>query len=191
MSRHSLILLACCPMMILPATVSAQDELEAQSGSAPESINILADVSPPDRDYEDCEEDQDAATLTGEIIVCRRRSGDENRLYDKETAERRHAEETAFKKDPKTPDFIRDCHDQGWPPGCIRLGKVPPPAYLIDFSELPDAPPGSDADRIARGLPPLERDALTASGAQIIAEEELGLPPAPSQSDNADTNPSE
>ena len=52
----------------------------------------------------------------------------------------------------------------------------------IDFKAgaLPDAPPGSDADRIARGLPPLGRDGARLSApppspAQIA--ETLGLPP--------------
>ena len=30
----------------------------------------------------------------------------------------------------------------------------PPPVYYIDVTALPEAPPGSDADRIARGLAP-------------------------------------
>lgn len=34
----------------------------------------------------------------------------------------------------------------------------PPPALFIDFSELPDAPEGSDADRIAKGLAPRGND---------------------------------
>lgn len=37
----------------------------------------------------------------------------------------------------------------------------PPPALLIDFSELPEAPPGSDADRISKGLPPRGNDTGT------------------------------
>ena len=36
--------------------------------------------------------------------------------------------------------------------GCIPgLTCPPPPVYLIDFDALPEAPPGSDADRIAKG----------------------------------------
>lgn len=34
---------------------------------------------------------------------------------------------------------------------CLIGGCPPPPAYMIDFDELPDAPPGSDADRISKG----------------------------------------
>jgi hypothetical protein len=58
----------------------------------------------------------------------------------------------------------------------IGIGGVPPPALIIDVEALPQAPAGSDADRIARGLPPL--------GQEELSEEEirkrrkaLGLPP--------------
>jgi len=34
---------------------------------------------------------------------------------------------------------------------CLIGGCPPPPAYMINFDELPDAPPGSDADKISKG----------------------------------------
>ena len=34
---------------------------------------------------------------------------------------------------------------------CIRGGYAPPPVYYIDLSTIPEAPPGSDADKIAKG----------------------------------------
>jgi hypothetical protein len=34
---------------------------------------------------------------------------------------------------------------------CIRGGYAPPPVYYIDLSKIPEAPPGSDADKIAKG----------------------------------------
>ena len=37
---------------------------------------------------------------------------------------------------------------------CIVPPCPPPPVYMIDVTALPEAPPGSDADRIARGLAP-------------------------------------
>ena len=183
MSRLALLALGFPLLAISAPPVSAQTMPPAQTARPPDKIDIRVDTTPEAGAYEDCEEDQDAAIITGEIIVCRRRSDEENRLYDKETAERRHAEETAFKKDPRGPDFLLDCNDQGWPPGCFRMGKVPPPAYLIDFSKLPETPPGSDADRIGRGLAPRGNDSGTVTpppapeqGQQDNAEV-LGLPP--------------
>ncbi|MDE1916145.1 MAG: hypothetical protein KGJ57_01460 [Sphingomonadales bacterium] len=37
--------------------------------------------------------------------------------------------------------------------GCARVrgGYAPPPVYYIDLSKIPEAPPGSDADKIAKG----------------------------------------
>jgi len=44
---------------------------------------------------------------------------------------------------------------------------------MIDVTALPQAPPGSDADRIANGLPPLGRD-TSKPAPELVAE--LGLP---------------
>ena len=186
MSRHVTAVFAIGLLLCPSFPALAQEAaLEKQRAQPPTSIDILAEpvTDGPELD-EDCVKQQEAAILFGEIVVCAERTGDENRLYDKETAERRIAERTAFKGDPKTPDFIRDCHDQGWPVGCIRAGKVPPPAYLIDFDELPDTPAGSDADRVARGLAPRGTSRVV-NGATVIVEgpavqsdaDELGLPP--------------
>ncbi|MBB3859763.1 hypothetical protein GGQ88_001024 [Novosphingobium hassiacum] len=49
---------------------------------------------------------------------------------------------------PRAPNVsgLRDCSR-----GCIGLGGVPPPIYYFDIKALPPPPPGSDADRIAKG----------------------------------------
>lgn len=39
--------------------------------------------------------------------------------------------------------------------GCVKgLTCPPPPAYIFDITALPEAPPGSDADKIAKGEKP-------------------------------------
>ena len=162
-----------------------QDALEAQTGEPPLTIDILAArEEAEDEIYEDCEDDQDAAVLVGEIVVCRKRSGDENRLYDKEAAERRHAERTMHQNDPQAPDmFGIPNHGPVVARGCFIPPCPPPPAYMIDFDELPDTPKGSDADRIARGLAPRGLSA-NPDGSVTVADEpglqgnadELGLP---------------
>ncbi|MBX7541411.1 hypothetical protein [Qipengyuania sphaerica] len=168
------------------APLSAQEGLEAQSSEPPARIDILVEPAPADPRYDRCEEDQEAAVISGEIVVCRRINREEDNLYNKEAAERRHAEKTAYKNDPKTPDFILDCQDQGWPVGCFKVGSVPPPVTLIDLDAIPEAPAGSDADRIGRGLAPRGYD-TSPDGSVIVAgergrqdnAEELGLPPVP------------
>jgi len=56
---------------------------------------------------------------------------------------------------PRAPDLDNlDCRTHphfGIGTGCLTVGKVPPPIYYIDLSKIPEAPPGSDADRIAKG----------------------------------------
>lgn len=114
------------------------------------------DAYGPPPPTEACAVEQDAATISGTIVVCRKLSDQSDyRTTSPTDAQKRYAEETMNEGNPQTPDFIEDCADQGWPPGCVRVGRVPPPVYMIDFAALPEAPPGSDADRIARGLPPL------------------------------------
>jgi hypothetical protein len=103
-----------------------------------------------------CEAEQDAARLRGEIIVCRKLedaagvSG-----FDKEDWERRYAQRT---QGMKTPDVAGEGIFRG-PASIGGLCFIPPcprdPALIIDVEALPEAPAGSDADRIARGLPPL------------------------------------
>lgn len=198
MSRRRLSLLAGFALCSLATPVGAQERLEPQSASPPQSIDIL--VEPPleaDNSYEDCEEDQDAATITGEIIVCRRRSEEENRLYDKESAERRHAQRT---QGPQPVDVTGEGIFRG-PPTVSGLCFIPPcpkdPVYMVDFDALPETPPGSDADRIARGLAPRGNQDGRAGAVQIAGESqqqrnayELGLPPPSEAAQDASVNPS-
>ena len=172
--------------------LAAQDALEAQTGEPPERIDIRIDTAPDPIVETECEDEQDAAQLTGEIVVCGTRTGNENRLYDRETAQRRHAERT---KGPQPVDVAGPGIFRG-KPTISGMCFIPPcpkePAYMIDFSSLPDTPPGSDADRIARGLAPRGQDrgvdgrvtiagtpvASGATGQTLQADaEELGLPP--------------
>jgi len=53
---------------------------------------------------------------------------------------------------PRAPQLDRgSCKGQ---PGCVVGGWAPPPIYVIDPAALPEAPEGSDADRIAKGEMP-------------------------------------
>lgn len=49
---------------------------------------------------------------------------------------------------PRAPNVsgLRDCSR-----GCIGIGKTPVPMYYFDIRKLPEAPAGSEADRIAKG----------------------------------------
>jgi hypothetical protein len=41
---------------------------------------------------------------------------------------------------------------------CIRGGYAPPPVYYIDVTKLPEPPPGSDAEKIAKERRGLRRE---------------------------------
>ena len=165
---------------LMATPLAAQDSEEAlppQQGSPPERIDLLAAAREADEPLEDCSDEQEAALLSGEIIVCRRRSDLDEYGYDKERAERRYARETMNRGNPGAPDvFGIPDHGVVAARGCFIPPCPPPPAYIIDFESLPDAPPGSDADRIARGLPPLGRDVATPEAAARARAEQLGLP---------------
>ena len=174
-----------------PVSATAQTALEAQTGTPPERIDIKVEPQAEGPQYEDCSVEQDAAVITGEIIVCRRDTGAENRLHDKETAQQRHAEKTQGQKPVEL--FGIPNHGVVVARGCFIPPCPKPMPILIDVTALPEAPPGSDADRIARGLPPLGRERDPAaeapmaqdSAAQQAKEEELGLPPPARSRTNA------
>lgn len=121
--------------------VSAQNVESAIDRRVQEAIDrekALVDPRPPG-----C---RAKSRLPGEIIVCGGRDARE-----KERIPLRGETESALStKDglPRAPNIsgLRDCSR-----GCIGFGKVPVPMYMLDVTKLPQAPSGSDADRIAKG----------------------------------------
>jgi hypothetical protein len=109
-----------------------------------------------DAQVRECRDDEDAGTISGEIVVCRRvvDTGENSLSGSREAAQRRYAEETALKGAPRAPEAF-GIPDNG---KGIGFGKPPPVAITVDFAALPKAPAGSDADRLARGLPALGQD---------------------------------
>lgn len=133
------------------------------------SVTVPRDES--DRLIEkDCEEANDAATITNEIVVCRELGEASDGAWNKEEWEKRYAEKT---KGGSTPNTF-GIPNHGNP---IGFGKVPPPAYIVDFDKLPEAPAGSDADRIARGLPPLGKSENLSEEEEKARREALGIKP--------------
>ena len=89
-----------------------------------------------------------------EIVVCAPESGDQFRVPSTADSDPNSREAKRRLDDgiPRAPNVsgLPEC-SQG---GCMGFGSVPPPAYMIDFSTIPDAPAGSDADLIAKGEKP-------------------------------------
>ena len=86
---------------------------------------------------------------TGAIVVCADRGEDLRVLStaesDPASAESRHALDNGVPRAPNV-SGLPDCSR-----GCIGVGRAPPPVYLIDLSAIPEAPEGSDADKVAKG----------------------------------------
>lgn len=162
------------PVEAAPAPAPEVEEEEKE----PVRINLSVTVPRGDvnaAQAQQCEDEADAGEISGEIVVCRRLGESGENYYSGSAAEarKRYARETAFKGSPATPN-VSGLSDNG---KGISLGGVPPPALIIDVGALPPPPPGSDADRIARGLPPLGQDENLTEEEIRKRREALGLPP--------------
>lgn len=88
----------------------------------------------------------------GEIVVCAPDRGEDQRVPSTAASDPASA---AARRElnngvPRAPQLDRgSCRGQA---GCMVGGWVPPPVYAIDVKALPEAPEGSDADLIAKGL---------------------------------------
>lgn len=156
--------------------------------SAPQdgTIDLLASAPEGELDarrIEECERETDAAQISGEIVVCREIVEDNSHYYsgDRDSARQRYAEETQYADALQTPNVDGEGITGRLPfgvgatmKGCFFPPCPPPPALIVDVTALPEAPPGSDADRIARGLPPIGDEA----GDSPSQSDLLGLPSA-------------
>lgn len=160
MSSRWLVPMLC--LLAMPTAAFAQDSNPPSSDD--DFANAEVDFGPP-APMEDCTEEQEAASIAGEIVVCRRRVDDSEHRYSTSTeAADRYARETMNKGDPPPPNVDGEYIFTG--PAtvgglCLVPPCPPPAAYIIDFDELPETPPGSDADRVGQGLAPRGNDAGT------------------------------
>lgn len=167
---------------LAPAPLAAQDDTAATPPPAAEpaaprpATNVLVTVPRSEAnaaEIRECRDEADAGTISGEIVVCREVGdrGESPLTGDRDATQKRYAEETAFKDAPRPPDMF-GIPDNG---KGIGFGGVPPPVLMIDVEALPKAPAGSDADRIARGLPPLDQDAELSEDEEKARREAEGI----------------
>lgn len=175
--------------MISAAPVAAQDDSSATAPAAapapqqPPRVNLMVTVprnEPSQADLRECRDDEEAAAINGEIVVCRVVGNDGTGLTgNRAETQKRYAQETMLKGAPRAPEAF-GIPDNG---KGIGFGGVPPPAYIVDFEVLPPAPAGSDADRIARGLPPLNEERELTEEEEKARREAAGIkttvPPRP------------
>lgn len=159
---------------------------DAPTASAPEQIDILNPPPQPEAANEavikECAEQVEAGVVAGEIVVCRELEVDTSQLYSgsraawlKDYAERTQGAGTIAPPDVAGPGIFRG------PATVSGLCFIPPcpkdPALIIDVEAIPPPPEGSDAERVAQGLMPLEGDDAPLSDEdRRRVEAELGLP---------------
>jgi hypothetical protein len=158
-------------------------EDEWASDPPPQTIDILAPPTQSEAanaaELKDCENQREAGVVAGEIVVCRELPADTSQLYSgsREAWLRDYAERT---KGPSTPDVAGPGIFRG-EPTISGLCFIPPcpkdPALIIDVEAIPPPPEGSDAERVAQGLAPVEGDDAPLSAEERRRKEAaLGLP---------------
>lgn len=173
---------AVLALLAAAAPAAAQD---GATGSPPERIDLTVRRAPTPSTEEACRRRNEAAVVSGEIVVCGAVPGEDQRITSREEARNRYAAAT---KGGSTPDVAGPGIFRGPPTFsniCVKgIFNCPkPPALFVDVTKLPQAPPGSDADRIARGLAPLGEDGAAPARPITDAERaELGLPVSPAES---------
>jgi hypothetical protein len=143
------LLLACVILSTAPHRVRAQDV--ASSVSEPDSpapLSAEASAAIAQRLMQGPPQPQRCGVPAsdGTIVVCGgKAASDKERLPLRDELESARSTKDGLPRAPNV-SGMRDCSR-----GCIGLGSAPVPMYYFDLKALPEAPPGSDADRIASG----------------------------------------
>lgn len=120
------------------AAVATDRKVEAMIARAREAYSV------PD-DRRRC-----AAATSDEIVVCAPDHGERWRVPP--TSETDPGSHQALRDGlPRAPNLEPHYPGIVIARGCFIPPCPPPPAYMIDLSTIPEAPAGSDADKIARG----------------------------------------
>lgn len=162
---------------------------DAPVSEPPQQIDILAPPQTSEAadavELKQCAEDTERGVVSGEIVVCRELPADTSQLYSgsreawlKDYAERTQNAGTLPPPDVAGPGIFRG------PPTVSGLCFIPPcpkdAALIVDVEAIPPPPEGSDAERVAQGLAPVEGDDAPLSDEdRRRVEAELGLPEAP------------
>ncbi|HSG35049.1 MAG TPA: hypothetical protein VLA37_10975 [Sphingomonadaceae bacterium] len=127
------------------------DEAEEQDVTAEQALSENQNRYGPPAPRRNCRQSPENA----EIVVCAEEEQDYSEFRVQSTAELDpEGREGTNDGLPRAPDVAGEGIFQG--EGSIKFGSVPPPAIMVDFEELPEAPEGSDADRIGKGQKPTE-----------------------------------
>lgn len=167
-----------------PAAEPPSASAPAPTGGVPPRINLMVTVPRGEinaAQVRECRDNEEAGTISGEIVVCREVNRDGAQTGTRAETQKRYAQETMLKGAPRAPEAF-GIPDNG---KGIGFGKAPPVAIEVDFAALPQAPAGSDADRMARGLAPLGREEELSEEQERARREAAGIktvvPPRPAK----------
>lgn len=160
------------------------------SAEPPQQIDILV---PPQVsqaadavELKQCADDTERGVVSGEIVVCRELPADTSQLYSgsREAWMKDYAQRTMNAGTLPPPDVAGPGIFRG-PATISGLCFIPPcpkdAPLIIDVEAIPPPPQGSDAERVAQGLAPVEGDDTPLSEEdRRRVEAELGLPEAAS-----------
>lgn len=150
--------------------ISAQEQPELTAEDVIQNAEIAYGPPPQESKCEQSDEDI--------IVVCGQLEDQDQFRVKSSSALDPQSEEALDDGLPRAPDVS----GPGIFKGPATVGKLcipglqkcpPPPAIVVDFSQLPEAPPGSDADRIGRGLAPIGNDTGTTADE---AEQAVAMP---------------
>ncbi|MFA9199738.1 MAG: hypothetical protein ACEQR8_00925 [Cypionkella sp.] len=102
----------------------------------------------------------------GEIVVCGEVE-DPSQFHVRSSSELDPTRAGARDNVPRAPDVGTVYPGVVVARGCFIPPCPPPMAKIIDLKAIPEAPPGSDADRVARGLAPTGRDEPAGEGEPV------------------------
>ena len=159
---------------------------DAPTAEPPQQIDILATAPTSEAANEAvlkaCEDQREAGVVAGEIVVCRELEVPTDQLYSgsREAWLKAYAERTQNASTLPPPDVAGPGIFRG-PPTVSGLCFIPPcpkdAALIVDVEAIPPPPEGSDAERVAQGLKPVEGDDAPLSDEdRRRVEAELGLP---------------
>ena len=185
MSRSLLIQLAGASCIVVAAPAAAQEPEAAGRAAPPETIDLLTDEERAIARQRRCEEEQAAASDGEEIVVCGNpEDAAASAGWSRSDWEDRYADRTRG-ADPLVVNESNLLPMVGATitiKGCFIPPCPPPMPLIIDLDAIPATPPGSDADRVGRGLSPRGDDVGDAPPTPPLEDErqkELGLPPPP------------
>lgn len=140
---RTLPLLLASLALAAPAAAQEAAASPAPGPSAEQAIEQQKKVYGPPNARRSC----GAPDASGDIVVC---ATDSKEFRVQSSAELNpNSHEALYDGVPRAPQLDKgSCKGQ---PGCFIGGWAPPPIYYIDLEAIPEAPPGSDADLIAKG----------------------------------------